>query len=93
MAGLDGIQNKIEPPPPVDKNIYDLPPEEKAGIASVPSSLSESIAALEADHEFLLAGGVFNEGLIEAYIELKQEEIDALALRPHPIEYELYYTI
>jgi glutamine synthetase len=93
LAGIDGIQNKIEPPPPVDKNIYDLPPEEKAGIASVPSSLSESIAALEADHEFLLAGGVFNEGLIEAYIELKQEEIDALALRPHPIEYELYYTI
>jgi glutamine synthetase len=92
MAGIDGIQNKIEPPPPVDKNIYDLPPEEKAGIASVPSSLGESIAALEADHEFLLAGGVFNEGLIEAYIELKQEEIDALALRPHPIEYELYYT-
>jgi glutamine synthetase len=93
MAGIDGIQNKIEPPPPVDKNIYDLPPEEKAGIASVPSSLGESIAALEADHEFLLAGGVFNEGLIEAYIELKQEEIDALALRPHPIEYELYYTV
>jgi glutamine synthetase len=93
MAGIDGIQNKIEPPPPVDKNIYDLPPEEKAGIASVPASLGESIAALQADHEFLLAGGVFNEGLIEAYVELKQEEIDALALRPHPIEYELYYTV
>ena len=93
LAGLDGIQNKIEPPAPVDKNIYDLPPEEKAGIASVPSSLGESLAALQSDHEFLLAGGVFNEGLIEAYIELKQEEIDALALRPHPIEYELYYTV
>ena len=92
LAGLDGVQNKIEPPPPVDKNIYDLPPEEKAGIASVPGSLAESIAALKADHEFLLAGDVFSPALIEAYIDLKEEEILTLSLRPHPMEYELYYT-
>jgi glutamine synthetase len=93
MAGLDGIQNKIEPPPPVDKNIYDLPPEEKAGIASVPGSLAESLDALRGDSEFLNAGGVFTEGLIDAYIDLKQDEVEALALRPHPIEYEMYYSV
>ena len=93
MAGLDGIQNKIEPPAPVDKNIYDLPPEEKADITSVPGSLAESIDALRNDHEFLLAGGVFSESLIESYIELKQEENLALSLQPAPIEYEMYYSI
>ena len=93
MAGLDGIQNKIEPPPPVDKNIYDLPPEEKADIASVPGTLAESIDALRNDHDFLLAGGVFSESLIEAYIEGKEEEILALSLQPAPIEYEMYYSI
>ena len=93
MAGLDGIQNKIEPPAPVDKNIYDLPPEEKADIASVPGTLAESIDALRNDHDFLLAGGVFSESLIQAYIEGKEEEILALSLQPAPIEYEMYYSI
>jgi glutamine synthetase len=92
MAGLDGILNKIEPPEPVDKNIYDLPPEEKKSIASVPASLEESLAALRADQEFLLGGGVFTPELIDAYIGLKEEEVAELALRPSPIEFHLYYT-
>jgi glutamine synthetase len=92
MAGLDGIQNKIEPPPPLDKDIYDLEPEEKATIANVPGSLTESLAALEADHEFLLKGGVFTQDLIETWIDYKQtREVDQVALRPHPWEFYLYH--
>jgi len=94
MAGIDGIQNKIEPPDPVDKDIYDLPPEELANLPSVPSSLSEALDALEEDHEFLLEGGVFTPGLIETWIEYKREkEVDAIRLRPHPYEFVLYYDI
>jgi glutamine synthetase len=92
MAGLDGIQNKIEPPPPLDKDIYDLEPEEKATIANVPGSLTESLAALEADHDFLLKGGVFTQDLIETWIDYKQtREVDQVALRPHPWEFYLYH--
>ena len=93
MAGIDGIQNQMDPGDPLDKNIYDLPPEEAAGIETVPGSLSAALDALEADHDFLLAGDVFNSSLIESYIEVKQEEVDAVNLRPHPLEYELYYSI
>ncbi len=93
MAGIDGIQNQMDPGEPLDKNIYDLPPEEAAGIETVPGSLSEALAALEADHDFLLAGDVFNTPLIESYLEVKQEEVDAINLRPHPLEYEMYYSI
>lgn len=93
LAGLDGIQNKIEPPAPVDKDLYELPPEEHAQVAQVPSSLGEVIDALEADHEFLLAGDVFTEDLIETWIELKRADIDALRLRPHPYEFDLYFGI
>ena len=93
MAGIDGIQNQIDPGDPLDKNIYDLPPEEAAGIETVPGSLSAALAALEADHDFLQAGDVFNSSLIESYIEVKQEEVDAVNLRPHPLEYELYYSV
>ncbi len=93
MAGIDGIQNQTDPGEPLDKNIYDLPPEEAAGIETVPGSLSAALDALEADHDFLLAGDVFNSALIESYIEIKQGEVDAVNLRPHPIEYELYYSI
>jgi len=93
MAGIDGIQNQIDPGEPMDKNIYDLPPEEAAGIHTVPGSLGEALAALEADHGFLLAGDVFNTSLIESYLEVKQEEVDAVNLRPHPLEYEMYYSI
>lgn len=94
MAGLDGIQNRIEPPTPVDKDIYDLPPEELTNLPSVPGSLEEALAALEADHDFLLKGGVFSEELIEAWISYKRSsEVDALRLRPHPYEFYLYYDI
>ncbi|MDQ6614877.1 MAG: type I glutamate--ammonia ligase [Actinomycetota bacterium] len=94
MAGLDGVQNKIEPPDPVDKDLYDLPPEELAKVPQVPGSLDESLAALENDSAFLKAGGVFTDDLIETWIAYKRErEIDAIRLRPHPWEFMLYYDI
>ncbi|GAA5517707.1 glutamine synthetase [Demequina sediminis] len=92
MAGLDGIKNRIEPPAPVDKDLYELPPEEHAQIQQVPASLPEVLDALEADHGFLTEGGVFTEDLIEMWIDLKRtQEIDPLRFRPHPHEFELYY--
>jgi glutamine synthetase len=92
MAAIDGIQNKIDPGQPLDKNIYTLTPKEYSKIKSVPGSLSESLSALEKDYKFLTAGGVFTEGLISAYIEYKKEnELAPMALRPHPFEFELYY--
>ena len=94
MAGLDGIRNKIDPGDPVDKNIYDLPPEEAAEIKQVPGSLEASLAALEADHEFLLEGDVFTADLIATYIDYKRSrEVDPIRLRPHPYEFFLYYDI
>ena len=93
-AGLDGVQNKIEPPAPIDKDLYDLEPEEAVGVQSVPGSLAEVLDALEADHEYLLRGGVFTKDLVETYIEYKRErEVDAVNLRPHPYEFHLYYDI
>jgi glutamine synthetase len=94
MAGLDGIKNKIEPPAPIDKDLYELPPEEAAEVTQVPGSLNEVIDRLESDHEYLLEGGVFTSDLIETWIELKREnEIDPLRLRPHPYEFSLYYDV
>ncbi len=94
MAGLDGIQNRIEPPAPVDKDLYDLPPEELAKVPQVPGSLPEVLDALEADHEYLLAGGVFTPDVIETWIDYKRiNEVDPLRLRPHPWEFYLYYDI
>ncbi len=94
MAGLDGIQNRIEPPAPVDKDLYDLPPEELARVPQVPGSLNESLAALEKDHAFLLKGDVFTPDVIETWIAYKKErEIDQVQLRPHPWEFYLYYDI
>ena len=94
LAGLDGIENKIMPPAPVDKDLYDMEPEEKKNIAQTPGSLPESLAALEADHEFLLKGGVFTKDLIETYIDYKRKfEYDQVALRPHPYEFALYYDV
>jgi glutamine synthetase len=94
MAGLDGVENKIEPPPPVDKDIYDLPPEELKNLPSVPGSLEEALDALEADHDFLLKGDVFTPDLIEAWLAYKRgSEVDAMRLRPHPYEFYLYYDI
>ena len=94
LAGLDGIKNKIEPPAPVDKNIYELPPEEYAQIDHVPTSLNAVLDSLEADHDFLTAGDVFTPDLIETWIDFKRtEEIAPVQLRPHPHEFELYYDI
>jgi len=90
MAGLDGVQNRIEPPTPVDKDLYDLPPEELAEIPTVCGSLREALKAVEADHEFLLAGNVFTSDLLAAYVEHKRDEVDEVRLRPHPWEFALY---
>ncbi len=92
MAGLDGIQNKIDPGDPIDKNLYDLPPEEKANVKSTPSSLSEVLKALENDHGFLMKGDVFTSDVIDTWIQYKTvHEVDAIRLRPHPYEFFLYY--
>ncbi|GAA4927414.1 type I glutamate--ammonia ligase [Nesterenkonia rhizosphaerae] len=94
MAGLDGIKNRIEPHEPVDKDLYELPAEELKDIPQAPGSLDEALEALEADHEFLLEGGVFTEELIQAWIEYKrEEEIAPLNLRPNPYEFELYFSV
>jgi glutamine synthetase len=94
MAGLDGVANKIEPPPPVDEDLYELPPEEAAKIKVTPGSLEESLAALEEDHAYLLTGGVFTEDLVRTWIDYKRErEVDPVRLRPHPWEFYLYADI
>jgi glutamine synthetase len=94
MAGLDGIQNRIEPPEPVDKDLYELPPEEHALIQQVPGSLGEVLDNLEADHDWLTAGNVFTPDLIQTWIDYKRSaEIDPIRLRPHPHEFELYYDV
>ena len=94
MAGLDGIQNRIEPPDPMDKDLYDLPPEELAKVPTVPGSLDAVLEALEDDQAFLKAGGVFTDDLIETWVTYKREtEIDAMRLRPHPWEFALYYDL
>lgn len=94
MAGLDGIKNRIEPHEPVDKDLYELPPEEAKNIPQVPNSLLDSLDALKEDHQFLLEGGVFTEELIETWISYKYEnEILPMAQRPHPFEYELYFGV
>jgi glutamine synthetase len=94
MAGLDGIRNKIEPPDPIDKDLYELPPEELAGVAQVPSDLGTVLDNLEENHDFLLEGGVFTPDVIQTWIDFKREnEIDPLRLRPHPYEFALYYDV
>ena len=94
MAGLDGIQNKITPPGPLDKDLYDLPAEEMAKIESTPGALSEVLDRLEADHDFLLKGDVFTPDVIENWISYKREnEVDAIRLRPHPWEFALYFDM
>jgi len=93
MAGIDGIQNKIHPGEAMDKDLYDLPPEEEAELATVAFSLDQAIDALDRDREFLLAGDVFTNDLIDGYIELKQEEITLLRMSTHPVEFEMYYSL
>jgi glutamine synthetase len=94
MAVLDGIQNKIDPGDPLDKNIYDLPPEELAKVPSAPGSLDEALNCLKADHEFLMKGGVFTQDVLDMWAEYKTaNEIDPVRLRPHPHEFFLYFDI
>ena len=94
MAGLDGIKNRTEPPEPVDKDLYELPPEEHEAIEQVPGSLPAVLDALEGDHEYLLEGGVFTKDLIETWIDWKRiNEVDPIRFRPHPHEFEMYYDI
>jgi glutamine synthetase len=94
MAGIDGIQNKIDPGEPMDKNLYDLPPEVKKGIEQTPGSLAAALDELEKDYEFLLKGDVFTPDVVERWIEYKrEEEVDPINLRPHPYEFHLYYDI
>jgi glutamine synthetase len=94
MAGLDGVRNKIEPPEPVDKDLYELPPDQLGAVPQVPGSLEAVLDALEADHEWLLEGGVFTPDVIETWVDYKRTaEVDAVRLRPHPYEFALYYDI
>jgi glutamine synthetase len=94
LAGLDGIRNKIEPPAPIDKDLYDLEPEEAAEVKSMPGSLDQALNALEQDHDFLLTGGVFTQDVIDTWLNYKRtREVDPVRLRPHPYEFALYFDI
>jgi len=93
MAGLDGVQNKIHPGDPADKNLYDLPPEEDAKIPTVCSSLDQALEYLDKDREFLTRGGVFSNEMIDAYISLKMDEVTRFRMTTHPVEYDMYYSI
>ncbi len=93
MAGLDGIKNKIHPGDAADKDLYDLPPEEEAQIPKVCASLEEALAALDADRDFLKAGGVMDDDMIDAYIDLKMQDVQRIRMTPHPIEFDMYYSV
>jgi glutamine synthetase len=93
MAGLDGIENKIHPGDAMDKDLYDLPPEEAKSIPQVCGSLREALENLDGDREFLKKGNVFDDDQIDAYIELKMEEVERLQLHPHPVEFDMYYKV
>ncbi len=92
MAGIDGIENKIDPGDPIDKNLYDLPPEELEAVPTVCGSLREALEALDGDRDFLKKGGVFTDDQIDGYLELKMEEVEAYEMTPHPIEFDMYYS-
>ena len=92
MAGLDGIQNKMHPGEAADKNLYDLPPEEEAQIPTVAESLDVALQALKDDHDFLLKGDVFTKDMLEAFIALKEEEVQRLNVTVHPVEFDMYYS-
>jgi glutamine synthetase len=93
MAGLDGIQNKLHPGEPVDKDLYDLPPEEEKEIRTVCFSLQQALEALDRDRAFLTAGDVLSDDLIDAYIALKEDEITRLQKSTHPVEFDMYYSL
>ena len=93
MAGLDGVQNKLDPGSPMEKDLYDISAEEEKGIATVSSSLDMSLEALNSDRSFLTAGGVFTDDMIDGYIELKMEEVNRFRMTTHPIEFDMYYSL
>jgi glutamine synthetase len=93
MAGLDGIQNKIDPGEAMDKNLYELSPEELALVPHVPDSLRGAVEALKADHEFLMKGDVFTKDFLDNFIKLKTSEYDAIRVRPHPYEFHMYFDV
>jgi glutamine synthetase len=93
MAGLDGIKNKIHPGEAMDKDLYDLPAEEAAEIPTVAYSLKDALAELDADREFLTAGGVFSDDFIDSYIDLKSQDVEKVNMTTHPLEFELYYSV
>ena len=93
MAGIDGIENKIHPGDAMDKNLYDLPPEELKDVPTVCGNLGQALDALDADRDFLKKGDVFSDDLIDGYLELKREEQTAFLMAPHPIEFEMYYSV
>ena len=92
MAGLDGIQNKTHPGEAMDKDLYDLPPEEEKAIPQVCNSLDQALDSLDKDRDFLKAGGVFTDDTIDAYIDLKMEEVTRLRMSTHPVEFDMYYS-
>ncbi len=93
MAGIDGVKNKIHPGDAADKDLYDLPAEEAALIPQVAGSLREALDELDKDREFLTAGGVFTDDVIDAYIELKMEEVYRVEHTTHPVEFDMYYSV
>jgi glutamine synthetase len=93
MAGLDGIKNKIHPGEAMDKNLYDLPPEELKQIPHVCHSLDQALDALDQDRTFLKAGGVFTDDVIDAFIELKMQEVTRVRMTTHPVEFDMYYSL
>ena len=93
MAGLDGIQNKIHPGDAMDKNLYDLPPEELKQVPTVCHALDQALETLDKDRAFLTAGGVFTDDLLDAYIALKMEDVTRMRMTTHPVEFDLYYSM
>jgi len=93
MAGIDGIENKLHPGDAADKDLYDLPPEEGLAIPTVASSFEQALSALDEDRGFLTAGGVFTDDMIDAFIELKSEEVERLNMTTHPVEFDMYYSV
>ena len=93
MAGMDGILNKIDPGQPMDKDLYDLPPKELKKIPTVCGSLREALSSLDKDRDYLKKGGVFDDDFINAYIELKMTEVMRYEMTPHPVEFEMYYSV
>jgi len=93
MAGLDGVMNKIHPGEAADKNLYDLPPEEDKKIPTVCSSLDQALESLDKDREFMTRGGVFSNAMIDAYIDLKMQEVTRFRMTTHPVEFDMYYSL